>query len=213
MKEFRKIPSLKFMYEVSATGVVRNVKSKKVLSQRTTPNSSYLYIHTMIGSTTIDRMVHRLVAECWVPVPKKYLEAGMTIDDLVVNHLDFDITNNSSDNLEWCTQEENLQYSIDAGHLDGSSLKEYYNDHPAYWKGKHLTDNAKEKLSEARKCKKRIKAVDIASKEKFEFDSLDDAVHYIEKKFNKNNSCIRSQILKGCKGERKVVYKHNWYFI
>ena len=31
MKKYRKIPSLKFLYEISSTGVIRNVKSKKIL--------------------------------------------------------------------------------------------------------------------------------------------------------------------------------------
>lgn len=29
MKEFRKVPSLKFLYEISRDGILRNVKSKK----------------------------------------------------------------------------------------------------------------------------------------------------------------------------------------
>lgn len=46
--------------------------------------------------------IHRLVAQAFIPNP----------DNLqVVNHLDYDRTNNHADNLEWCSQQENVQYS------------------------------------------------------------------------------------------------------
>lgn len=48
--------------------------------------------------------IHRLVAEHFIPNPlnKKY-----------VNHLDFNKYNNVFTNLEWCSQKENVNYSIE----------------------------------------------------------------------------------------------------
>lgn len=151
MKEYRKIPSLKFMYEVSSTGVVRNVKSKKILRQRTTPTSDYLYIHASIKNKLIYRPVHRLVAECWIPIPQRYIDMGYTMENLVINHKDFNIQNNNANNLEWCTQKENIHYSIDAGHITTEALHKYYENHSGYWLGKHLNEDAKKKLSDSRK--------------------------------------------------------------
>ena len=47
--------------------------------------------------------LHRLVAEHFLlnPQNKKY-----------INHLDYDTSNNTVTNLEWCTQKENVAYSV-----------------------------------------------------------------------------------------------------
>lgn len=51
-------------------------------------------------------LVHRLVALTFIPNPenKKY-----------VNHLDFNRFNNKASNLEWCSQLENVRYTVSAG--------------------------------------------------------------------------------------------------
>ena len=224
-------------------------KSKKILKPRTTPNSGYLHFHTTIKGKDIETGIHRLVAECWIPIPKRYLDAGMTMKDLVVNHLDFDVTNNSADNLEWCTPEENMQYSIDAGHITGESLKRYYKDHPPYWKGKHLSDETIEKRSNLQKEYYKThdhpmlgkRQSDMARKKMSEnhrdytgcnhprahkdkvlmvrdstenvFENLDKASEYLSKERNISNNTARNSILRVCRGERKVAYKANWYFI
>lgn len=207
MKEkFRKIPSLKFLYEVSKDGVIRNVKSKKILKPRTTPNSDYLHLHTTIKDKSIDIGIHRLVAECWVKIPEKYKE--YSIRDLEINHRDFNRKNNNYKNLEWCTRKENMEYSQKAGRLKGINK-----GHIPWNTGQQLHEEIRNKISEAHKCKNKIKAVDIKTKEEFIFDDLDAAELFIRNKLNKESTCVRTQILRGCKGERKVVYKHNWYFI
>lgn len=52
-------------------------------------------------------MVHRLVLETFSPKEDS--------ENLQVNHIDGDKNNNSLDNLEWCTQTQNIQHSIKAG--------------------------------------------------------------------------------------------------
>ena len=48
-------------------------------------------------------LVHRLVAMAFIPNPNGYNE---------LNHKDEDKTNNSVENLEWCTHRENIRYSL-----------------------------------------------------------------------------------------------------
>lgn len=48
--------------------------------------------------------VHRLVAESFIPNPN---------NKEIINHLDYNPKNNKVENLAWCTQKENVNYSID----------------------------------------------------------------------------------------------------
>lgn len=47
--------------------------------------------------------IHRIVAEAFIPNPE-----GLPC----VNHLDYNRSNNDISNLEWCTQTENMQWSL-----------------------------------------------------------------------------------------------------
>lgn len=53
------------------------------------------------GSHPTAKRVHRLVAEAFIANPHNYL---------YVNHIDEDKSNNSVDNLEWCSAEYNNSY-------------------------------------------------------------------------------------------------------
>jgi len=61
----------------------------------------YLRVHSSKNGKTVDKYVHRLVAETFIPNPNNYQE---------INHRDNNPLNNSVFNLEWCTHEYNIHY-------------------------------------------------------------------------------------------------------
>lgn len=108
-REFRKIPSLNFLYEVNENGtIVRNVKSKKQLKIKLDYHHSdkgYYVTFVHLGGRTANQrtkrvMIHRIVAECWLgPCP-----AGMQVD-----HIDRNPHKNDWRNLRYVMRSEQMQ--------------------------------------------------------------------------------------------------------
>ena len=105
-QEFRKIPSLDFRYEISKNGVVRNVKSKKIIKQKITKFGYYRTSYRVNKTNPHyrpnqgwDRPLHQLVMECW---GSKKPEG-----DYVIDHIDRNKLNNNISNLRWATRSEN----------------------------------------------------------------------------------------------------------
>ena len=71
--------------------------------QKLRPNE-HGYLRATINGR--NEYVHRIVAKCFVPNPNGYLE---------VNHKDGIKTNNSAQNLEWCTRSENNRHAFQIG--------------------------------------------------------------------------------------------------
>ena len=98
------------IYQISNKGNVRrltfvnNVVSKsKIHPIKPTDNGNgYLIVGLKINGTRKNHYIHRLVADAFCPKRR---------GAKVVNHIDFDKYNNTADNLEWCTQKQNVQAS------------------------------------------------------------------------------------------------------
>lgn len=70
---------------------------------------SHLSSHGRVYVNVMDknRVVHRLVAETFIPNPNNLPE---------VNHIDENPTNNHVSNLEWCDRQYNAEYSLAKTH-------------------------------------------------------------------------------------------------
>lgn len=67
-----------------------------------------VYIRDMSTNKRMDKYIHRLVAEAFIPNPER---------KECVNHKDCNRQNNCVDNLEWCTVEENTAQTERLGHI------------------------------------------------------------------------------------------------
>jgi HNH endonuclease/NUMOD4 motif-containing protein len=89
-------------YVVSNKGRIKSLLTQKILKEHSTPQG-YKQIGLYIRSKRKSFMVHRLVAETYIPIKNSnYYE---------VNHIDGNKNNNAIENLEWCTRQENLEHA------------------------------------------------------------------------------------------------------
>lgn len=86
-------------YSVSNKGRVRNDKTGKIRSLVLGTNGYYQV--QLFNPTRKLHYLHRLIAEAFIPNPNNYP---------CVNHIDENKTNNSIENLEWCTYQHNLTH-------------------------------------------------------------------------------------------------------
>lgn len=92
-------------YIIYEDGRVYSTISNKFLKLGKGSNG-YLQCVLRIDGKSINRMIHRLVAEAYIPNPNNKPE---------VNHIDLNKINNNVDNLEWCTSKENKEHAIKNG--------------------------------------------------------------------------------------------------
>ncbi|UZV41231.1 NUMOD4 motif-containing HNH endonuclease [Vibrio phage vB_VpaM_R16F] len=118
--EWRNVIGFEEYFMVSSCGSVYSKRTNKILKQTLLKNG-YLVINTRVGGrfgTCYSLRVNRLVAEAWLEPPDKYITdwAETTVyGKAFVNHKDGNKTNNSVENLEWCTGAENYKHADNLG--------------------------------------------------------------------------------------------------
>lgn len=196
------------VYEVSDKGNVRSLdRTVKCSNQygaifeRTYPGkimmqndvNKYKTV-SLLGKT---KLVHRLVAEAFIPNPDNKPE---------VNHKDRDHGNNSLDNLEWVTKLENAKHALQNGWDPGSSRRGKTNSAEWYAKMKSLkhevTSELVDKLrSSHTKQSKRCYCIELDR----DFMSIADAARYIH--------CDGTTLSEAIKHNRKVKSQYTFQFL
>ena len=93
---------------ISSENGTRSLKGR-VLKQHN-HHGGYLNVGVSIDGKRVTKLVHRLVAQTFLPNPDNLPQ---------INHLDCDRRNNNINNLEWCTPKYNSQYRVKFGKSRG----------------------------------------------------------------------------------------------
>jgi uncharacterized protein with NAD-binding domain and iron-sulfur cluster len=105
---WRDVVGYEDLYMVSNLG---NVKNSKGLIFKPSNMNGYKVVSLHKNKIRSQGKVHRLVAMAFPDLVDWTEDAkGKPFDELVVNHKDESRDNNCVDNLEWCTNEYNLNY-------------------------------------------------------------------------------------------------------
>ena len=124
MEEWRDIEGYEGLYQVSNLGRVRSLDHlvndgireyiRKGRVRILTKASTGYYIVTIHNRKSKNCLVHRLVAQAFIPNPDNLPD---------INHKDEDKTNNTVDNLEWCDKQYNNNYGTRKQRADDAQHK------------------------------------------------------------------------------------------
>lgn len=188
-REFRKIKSLQFLYEVNDDGtILRNVKSKKhikiILDYHHSKNGYYVAFVSLKGK--VHRIpIHRIVAECWL---------GDRPEGYEIDHIDRNTHNNKYTNLRYVTHSVQMKNRVLTEKMINVILTNWSN---------------------ARKI--RMKPI-ILMKENFKqkFESMSECARFLSNEYNKSFEHMRGKLKSHRKHiyEYDVIYlnaetKHN----
>lgn len=101
MEIWKPISHFEGLYEVSNMGNVRSLFRYKKVLKPAVSKAGYLTVDLFGDKNSMRRLVHRLVADAFIPNPDNLPQ---------VNHKDENKQNNCVDNLEWCTAKYNMNY-------------------------------------------------------------------------------------------------------
>lgn len=105
-EEWRWVVGQEGRYKVSNLGRVRSyVKGGRIRNPHTT-NCGYYIVELFIDGEIKGKLVHRLVAEAFIPNPE---------NKRTVNHKNGKKDDNRAVNLEWMTYSENIKHAFDTG--------------------------------------------------------------------------------------------------
>lgn len=192
-------------YSINHSGDVFNNKTGRKLKQTIKKGYCGVFLYNEKGRKY--RLVHRLIAEAFIPNPNNYPE---------INHKDENSLNNSVDNLEWCTSKYNSNYGthrekIRQRMLTNNPFKNKKHTTEAKIKmrqsklGKTLTEEHKSKISESCKGRKvQGKAVLCVELNKVYLSVMD---------AERETGIPNANIVAACKGKRKTAGGYHWQYI
>lgn len=92
-------------YWATKDGRIYSTKRNRYLKQRVGPRG-YMMVNLSIDGKCKTFTMHRLIASTFIPNPDNKEQ---------INHIDGNKTNNSIDNLEWCTASQNVTHAVNTG--------------------------------------------------------------------------------------------------
>ena len=104
------------MSRITNVGIKNNKTSKRKERILKLQLSTKKYLQTRLYDENLNAKtvkVHRIVAQTFIPNPDNKPQ---------INHIDGNKLNNCADNLEWCTNNENMKHSWDIGLRDRNKV-------------------------------------------------------------------------------------------
>ena len=193
MEEWRDIKGYEGKYQVSNLGRVKSLnyhrENREEILSNVPDKYGYLIVSLCKNGKELAFKIHRLVALHFIENPNNYPQ---------INHKDENKQNNRADNLEWCTAKYNNNYGT---RTQRQSEK---------LKGKHRTEDTKNKISNTRKDKGLAKGSKNPASRKIkcittdkEFNCIREAGEY----YKLTDSQVR-HITNCCRGKRNYSGKH-----
>ena len=220
MEEWKDIEGWEGKYQVSNYGDIKRLERDITDSLGRTKHYTEKIFHphkanngyTRVSFGTERDLTHRVVAKAFLPNPRNLPE---------VNHKDYNRTNNSVDNLEWCSHKENIDYTLAAGRHASQTLDYSGKKNPNYGNTtlsqKYKTDPAYSKEKQSRPGGQNGRAIPVCLLDKDKnviatFPYMQLCAEYVLKQLHSSSSPA------GLAGripyyiETGNIYKHTYYF-
>lgn len=97
---WKDMKNFKGFYKISNEGQIKNKKNK--ILKTSINHNGYIVVYLYKDGKKYAKKVHRLVAETFITKIEGKNQ---------VNHIDGNKRNNNVNNLEWCTQSENIKHA------------------------------------------------------------------------------------------------------
>jgi hypothetical protein len=180
IEEWKEINGFEGKYWISNLGRVRGIKSTLKLKPKDT---GYTQVNLYKSSKYITKLIHRLVAEAFIPNPDNLPQ---------IDHIDGNRENNCVTNLRWCTPSENNRNPVTTHRKRVVNMG---SNNPMYGKPSSMRGVTKSNHFNSKK----VIRCSISGDSLEEYGSLIEAGEAVNASPSTISNCIAGR-LKSCKG-------------